>query len=267
MVEFGGARFMPLCFWYLYKQTVVRAVCIAGFVTASGAGSIFAQDTTPPKDACKIDGHLKTIKTLGPKISEENLLNGVEGSIRMCVTVNGEGKVADVRVLSGPPELRQSSVDAVKQWQFEPPLVAPATTEVEFANTLTKACPGGGDASDVGNVKVNIETGHTVEGETGDPLKIVGQVCQPQPPYPEKARAQRRRGQLYLSIAVNGNGDVVDAKIVMGLDELLDKPALDAVSKWKFKVAPPGGKTTVFRVILSFQIPCLDQPQTKPLVR
>jgi TonB family protein len=254
---------MALCFLYSYKQAVVRAVCIGGFVTATGAGINFAQDTTPPKDACKIDVLLKAAKTVAPKISEENLLNGVEGSVRMCVTVNGEGKVADVRVLSGPPELRQSSVDAVKQWQFEPPLVAPATTEVEFANTLTKACPGGGDASDAGDVRVSIETGHTVEGETGNPLRIVGKVLQPQPPYPEKARAQRRRGQLYLSISVNGNGDVVDAKIVMGLDDLLDKPALDAVRKWKFKVAPPGGKTTIFPVTLSFQIPCLDRPKTR----
>jgi TonB family protein len=77
------------------------------------------------------------------------------------------------------------------------------------------------------------------------------------PPYPEKARAEWRRGQLYLSIVVNPDGRVVDARIVKSLDEVLDKPALETVRTWRFKVTT-GGKTTVFSVTLSFQIPCLD---------
>jgi outer membrane biosynthesis protein TonB len=50
---------------------------------------------------------------------------------------------------------------------------------------------------------------------------------------------------------------VVDAEIVKSLDEVLDKPALETVRTWQFKVTT-GGKTTVFPVTLSFQIPCLD---------
>ena len=88
-------------------------------------------------------------------------------------------------------------------------------------------------------------------------MKIVGKLSQPLPPYPEKARAEWRRGQLYLSIVVNPNGEVVDAEIVKSLDELLVKSALDTVRTWRFKVTT-GGKTTVFPVTLSFQIPCLD---------
>ena len=181
----------------------------------------------------------------------------------MCVTVKADGTVAEVKPVSGPPELMQSSLDAVKQWQFERLTSAPAMTTVVMSYGLTKACPGGGKGMDSGEVKVKIEPGHIVEGETGEPLKIVCNVSLPLPPYPDKARAERRRGQLYLSVSVNGNGDVVDAEIVMPLDELLDKPALDAVRRWKFKVAPPGGRTTVFPVTLSFRIPCLDEPENR----
>ena len=51
--------------------------------------------------------------------------------------------------------------------------------------------------------------------------------------------------------------ELVVAKIVKLLDEVLDKPALETVRTWRFKVTP-GGKTTVFPVTLTFQIPCLD---------
>jgi hypothetical protein len=79
---------------------------------------------------------------------------------------------------------------------------------------------------------------------------------QPWPPYPEKARAEWRRGQLYLSIVVNPEGELVDAKIVKLLDEV-------SISLLWRPFAPgdkvtPGGKTTAFPVTLSFQIPCLD---------
>ena len=242
------------------REILFRA-CVIGALTTAGTVCAFAQDATAPQEQCKIDIHLKPIKMVDGKYSEEAIKKSIEGTVDMCVTVNAEGKVADVKQVSGPPELVQSSIDAVKQWQFERPTSGPAMTTVEMNYSLTKDCPGGGKGTDSGEVKVNIESGHTVEGEAGEPLRIIAKVSQPLPPYPDKARAERRRGQLYLSISVNGNGEVVDAKIVMALDELLDKPALDAVRRWKFKVAPLGGTTTVFPVTLSFKIPCLDQPE------
>jgi TonB family protein len=242
---------------------VLLRVSAVSLLSVAGAAVALAQASTPPQDQCKVDSQLKIIKFVSGAYSEEATKNSVEGRVTMCVTVNAEGKVTEVQRLSGPPELMQSSIDALKQWQFERPTKAPATTSVEMSYSLTKPCPGGGKGMDVGTVKVTIEPGHTVEGQTGDPLKIVGNISQQQPPYPDKARAQRRRGQLYLSISVNGNGDVVDSKIVMRLDELLDQTALEAVLTWKFKVSPPGGNTTVFPVTISFQIPCLDDPANK----
>jgi TonB family protein len=244
------------------REILFRA-CVIGVFTAAGTAVALAQDPTTPQDQCKNDFHLKPIKTVYGKYSEEATKNSVEGTVVLCVTVNADGTVAEVKPVSGPPELVQSSIDAVKRWQFEPPTSAPAMTTAVLGYGLTKACPGGGKGMDSGEVKVKIEPGHIAEGETGEPLKIVCKVSQPLPPYPDKARAERRRGQLYLSISVKGNGEVVDAKIVMALDELLDKPALDAVRRWKFKVAPSGGKTTVFPVTLSFHIPCLDEPENR----
>jgi TonB family protein len=88
-------------------------------------------------------------------------------------------------------------------------------------------------------------------------LKIFGKLDQSSPPYPESAWAERTRGQLYLSIVANPDGSVTDVRIVRPLDELLDKPAVETVRSWKFKVSPEG-KATRFFVTLSFRIPCLD---------
>lgn len=117
--------------------------------------------------------------------------------------------------------------------------------------TLTKACPEG-KGMDQGDI---VTTMVPTEEHPGD-LKILGKLYQPWPPYPEAARAERRRGQLYLSIVVNPNGSVSDVQITKPLDELLDKTAVDTVRTWRFKVSP--GRPTRFSVTLSFRIPCLD---------
>lgn len=223
---------------------------------------VYAQDAAP-QAACKINRILKSIKTVTGTYSEEARREGIEGNVAMCVTVDADGKVVDVKVLRGPPELAQSSIDAAKQWRFEPPTDAPATATLEMHYSLTKPCPGGGKGSDVGEVEMDIGPGHIVDGETGDALKIVADLNRTQPPYPEKVRAERRRGQLYLSMTVNEKGEVVDSKIVMALDELLDQPALETVRTWKFKVTPVGGKPTIFPVTISFHIPCLDLPENR----
>jgi TonB family protein len=225
--------------------------------TVIAPASTGAQETTSRQDPCKISQNLKPTKTVPGTYTDEASRKGVEGTVVLCVAVDANGRVTDVTIRSGPSELFQPSIDAAKQWQFEPPSKSPAEVLIEIGYSLTKPCADGGKGFDVGDIKVDIGTGHVIDGEQGDALKIVGNLYRPSPPYPEKARAESRRGQLYLSIVVNPEGKVVDAEIVKSLDEVLDKPALEMVRTWRFKVTP-GGKTTVFPVTLSFQIPCLD---------
>jgi TonB family protein len=119
--------------------------------------------------------------------------------------------------------------------------------------SMTKACPEG-NGSDAGEIVVTIVP---TEHEKGGDLKIIGKVSQALPRYPEAARAERRRGQLYLSILVDPDGSVTDVRITKSLDELLDKLAVETVRTWRFEVSS-GGKPTNFSVTLSFRIPCLD---------
>jgi TonB family protein len=177
------------------------------------------------QNRCAITESLKPTKTFPGTYTEEATKKNAEGIVVLCVTVDGHGNVTDVSPLSGPPELLQLSMDAARQWQFEAPPKAPASTKIEMSYSLTKACPEG-KGSDAGDIVVTMVP--TNDEQVGN-LKIVGTRYQPWPPYPEAARAERRRGQLYLSIVVNPDGSVSDVRITKSLDELLDKPAVETV--------------------------------------
>ena len=217
-------------------------------------GSVMVETTqleSPPNE-CAISQLLKATRTVTGTYTEEATRKNAEGIVLLCVTVDGHGNVTDVSPISGPPELLQLSMDAARQWQFEAPSKAPVFTRIEMRYSLTKACPDG-KGWDVGDIVTTIVPTEEHEGD----LKILGKLYQPSPPYPEAARAERRRGQLYLSIVVDADGGVSDVRIRKPLDELLDKPAVETVRTWRFKVSP-GVNPTRFSVTLSFRIPCLD---------
>jgi TonB family protein len=234
-------------------RTVVFFIFTAVALTVIKPQVTLCQTTSSQRNECAGNEILKPIKTVIGTYTEEATKKNVGGTVILCVTVDGRGKIIDVSPLSGPSELVQSSITAARQWQFEAPQKAPASSTLEMTYRLTKACPEG-KGSDAGDIVVTIVP--TNAAKAGD-LKILGKLIQPLPPYPEAARAERRRGQLYLSVVVNPDGSVTDVRIVRPLDELLDQSAMETVRTWRFKVSPEG-KATYFSVTLSFRIPCLD---------
>lgn len=68
-----------------------------------------------------------------PQYPDQALAAHIQGSVSVRVTVDQTGKVQRARVFSGPPELAQAAVDAVKQWTFQP--YAPDGTPRDFETT------------------------------------------------------------------------------------------------------------------------------------
>ena len=233
-------------------KRVLTLTSLMILVSLASPGRLLSQKDQAERNDCAITEILKSTKTVPVIYNEEALRKKIEGKVILCLTVNERGKVTHVAPISGPQELLISSMDIARRWEFEPPQKAPARTTLELGYNLTGSCPEG-KGSDQGDIVTTI----VPTEEHADNLKILGKVCQPWPPYPEAARAERRRGQLYLSILVNPDGTVSDVQVIRPLDELLDKPAVDTVRTWTFKVSPTG-KATRFSVTLSFRIPCLD---------
>ncbi len=66
----------------------------------------------------------------------------IQGVVRLEATIDKEGHIADLMLVSGPPELVRSAVDAVRQWVYRPTLLngEPVTvlTTVDVNYTLSQ---------------------------------------------------------------------------------------------------------------------------------
>jgi TonB family protein len=61
----------------------------------------------------------------------------VEGQVEIAVEIDSDGKVASEKVVSGPPMLRQSALDAIKEWQFKPFEIRGTATSVSTTLTVS----------------------------------------------------------------------------------------------------------------------------------
>jgi protein TonB len=67
------------------------------------------------KDAKKM-----TRTTPRPRYPDAAKYARVQGNVVIRTLIGADGRVAGMKVLSGPMELRQASLDAVGQWEFYP---------------------------------------------------------------------------------------------------------------------------------------------------
>lgn len=85
-----------------------------------------------------------------PKYPTEAKKARIQGKVVLSAIIDKEGNVSNLKVDSGPKELRQSSLDAVTQWKYKPFLLngepVAVTTTVNIIYTLAEpgshACPG-----------------------------------------------------------------------------------------------------------------------------
>jgi periplasmic protein TonB len=54
-----------------------------------------------------------------------------QGTVQLQATISREGRIENLRVVSGPPMLQQAAIDAVKQWRYRPYLLNGDPVEVE----------------------------------------------------------------------------------------------------------------------------------------
>jgi len=62
----------------------------------------------------------RVTKTSQPQYPALALRMRVEGVVKLETVVNGDGRVEDVKVVSGHTLLKSTAVECVKQWQYEP---------------------------------------------------------------------------------------------------------------------------------------------------
>ena len=115
---------------------------------------------------------------------------------------------------------------------------------------------GGGDFA----VKLNTITSSSKEDDMNAIFSMADLdqkpqiMYQPGPNYTPKLRT-KAPGQVNIIFIVDERGRVVDPRIRNSSDPIFEKPALDAVKKWKFEPGKRGGQAVRFRMLAPITFP------------
>jgi TonB family protein len=170
----------------------------------------------------------------------------IEGDVVLQATIDEDGKVTNLEVESGHPLLVKSALDAVRQWKYSKPAVAPMHFEVTVHFELPKATNGESTQPQAGNAaEARVESG----GNDSSAPKLEYSVP---PGYPPLARMARIQGDVVLRVTVDGRGKVIELEVKDG-HPLLVKAALDAVRQWKY--SKPAVVPMHFEVTVHFELP------------
>jgi TonB family protein len=78
---------------------------------------------------------IKRVSPIYPPVARQRMISG---SVVVEAIVDKQGKIADMKLVSGPPIFRDAAFDAVKQWQFKPaklngqPIEQPTKIRLDF---------------------------------------------------------------------------------------------------------------------------------------
>jgi TonB family protein len=113
----------------LHVETIeaISRINDSDFVPPSDAIEIPRGQVTLPQTAVQAF-RLLTVAPIYPSIAKTD---HVQGTVVVQTTIGTDGTVIAARAISGPPGLRQASVDSVRQWKFRPFLILGEPVEVE----------------------------------------------------------------------------------------------------------------------------------------
>ena len=102
-------------------------------------------ENKPAKEARIIAGNTlggRMIRYRRPVYPRQAKREHIEGVVKLNVTIDKRGYLADIQVVSGNPALAPAAVDAVKQWQYEPVRLngdpVEVKTEIDVSFTLSQ---------------------------------------------------------------------------------------------------------------------------------
>jgi len=110
--------------------TCASAVALSMHVEAGSAAS----DTARPHEPLNVSAaEMAKNKVSGPvpKYPEEAKKERIQGTIVLDAIIGKDGRVEELTVASGPKELQQSALDAVRQWKYKPFLLNGDPIEVK----------------------------------------------------------------------------------------------------------------------------------------
>jgi TonB family protein len=62
----------------------------------------------------------KLVHKVKPNYPEKARRAGIQGTVVMCALIGKDGKIKDLKLVSGPPELVPAAMKAVEKWRYTP---------------------------------------------------------------------------------------------------------------------------------------------------
>ena len=171
--------------------------------------------------------------------------------VQVHLVLDASGRVAEARIVtkgapaSGGTGLAEATavLDAVRQWTFEPPVVAPML----IATYL-------GIADDEGMVMP--------QASQRPPLRVGGNIRPPtkihhvSPEYPPEALAASVGGVVIVEVTIDAEGQVADVRILRSVTGL-DEAAVAAVRQWRYTPTRLNGEPVpiIMTVTVNFTVP------------
>jgi protein TonB len=176
------------------------------------------------------------------------------------VVIDRQGRVAEARSTgagarggrsgspepAGPPSeaFTKALVDAVRQWQYDPPADGPIAFDVTFVfmpGTEPRMVAHGGPAipAGQGGIPMAPPPPPPPPGWGVGAVRVGGNVKAPEktrhvaPVYPPIAQSAAVQGVVILETVIGRDGKVQDARVLRSIP-LLDQAAIDAVRQWEF---------------------------------
>lgn len=218
-------------------STALAALCtiLFGFYPSP------AQETKldPPADI--IPGRLiKEVRPVYPGIAATQ---GLDGDVVLRVTIAKYGTVHDIKVVHGLPQLINSAVHAVSQWQYEPArangVAVPVSVIVHVHFQF-----GDQNAVPISPPQAAQSMQSTVTKPSLPPLpagalRVSGRVMRQlvvtriEPVYPAEAIPLDAKGDVLVVALVSQTGEVQEVQPISG-PEMFRRAAIDAVKQWRF---------------------------------
>jgi TonB family protein len=167
----------------------------------------------------------------------------IQGMVVLKATIDKDGNISDLQLISGHPMLAAAAIAAVKQWKYKPYLLNGVPVEVEtnltVNFTLADSPPADGDARNgepIGELSASGAKGVRVSQSVMQSF-LVKKV---QPEYPADAKGQHIQGVVLLNVNIDKEGNVSNIQLISG-HPALAPAAVEAVKQWKYRPYSPNG--------------------------
>jgi TonB family protein len=176
----------------------------------------------------------QAVKFADPLFAIGSKAAGVKGAVVLDETIGLDGKVKDVRAMSGPEKVVSPMIGALRLWEFEPYLFLgePVEVDTQIRVNFVGEKKGGHAPSD-----------DAEQWMLHGPQYVVREVSIPQtsPQYPEAAKQKRVRGKAVVAVRIGEDGIVHEVRVISG-DPLLTDAAKELVTKTQANVHMRNGK-------------------------